>query len=331
MNSDIPHPCDSFDLIGHQAAEAEFVEAMARGRLHHAWLVTGPDGVGKSTFAYRAARRLLGAEVDPDGGPLASRPDDPVCRQIIGRAHPDLFALQRLSEDGKARRDLPVEEVRELGAFFAKSAGQGGARVAIVDDADHLNTHGVNALLKTLEEPPTRGVLFLVCAVPGRLPATLRSRCRRLRLTAPDAATIGGWLRARVGIDADVARALAAMAGGAPGRAWRMAADGALDLDAAAADILARLPATDEAAIQALADSFRGQAGAIRFGILFDRLASRVRDLAIARTDDGATAAAEAWAEVFPTLIGLPRQAEAVNLDRSDVLYTTLATMAAVA
>src|SRR5690606_13237608 len=78
-----PHPREVFDLIGHEASEAEFEDARARGRLHHAWLLTGPEGVGKATFAYRAARRLLGAAPEPRLGPLGSDPSDPVSRQII--------------------------------------------------------------------------------------------------------------------------------------------------------------------------------------------------------------------------------------------------------
>src|SRR6516164_3908795 len=177
---EVPHPREVFEQEGEEAAEAAFEAARARGRLHHAWLLTGPEGVGKATFAYRAARRLLGAPPDPGHGVLGASPDHPVSRQIIAHSHPDLFVLERLGEDGKVRKVIPVDEARALSEFFAKSPATAPHRVAIVDAADDLNVNAANALLKTLEEPPSRGVLLLVGHSPGRLIATIRSRCRRL-------------------------------------------------------------------------------------------------------------------------------------------------------
>src|SRR5450432_3210067 len=107
MNEDNPRPRDVFDFEAGEAVELAFGDALERGRLHHAWLLVGREGIGKATFAYRAARRLLGAAADPALGRLGSRPDDPVCRQIMARAHPDLLVLQRDTEDGKSRREFP--------------------------------------------------------------------------------------------------------------------------------------------------------------------------------------------------------------------------------
>ena len=90
------HPRDRFDLIPDAGAEAAFVDAMDRGRLHHAWLLCGVEGLGKATFAYRAARRLLGARPDEGRGPLGARPDDAVSRLISAQSHPDLLVLERL-------------------------------------------------------------------------------------------------------------------------------------------------------------------------------------------------------------------------------------------
>ena len=106
------HPREVFGLRGHEAAESAFEEARARGRLHHAWLLTGPEGVGKATFAYRAARRLLGAPPDPAFGILGTSPEHPVSRQILARSHPDLLVLERLGEDGKVRKAIPVDVAR---------------------------------------------------------------------------------------------------------------------------------------------------------------------------------------------------------------------------
>src|SRR5687768_13863040 len=135
------HPREVFDLQGHEAAEASFEAARGRGRLHHAWLLTGPEGVGKATFAYRAARRLLGAPADPSHGLLGAPPEHPVSRQIIARSHPDILAIERRGEDGKVRKVIPVDEVRKLSEFFSKSPASSPHRVAIVDAVDDLNVN----------------------------------------------------------------------------------------------------------------------------------------------------------------------------------------------
>ncbi|HWA60057.1 MAG TPA: DNA polymerase III subunit delta', partial [Caulobacteraceae bacterium] len=137
----IPLPREVYDLLGGEAAEGGFVTALERGRLHHAWLITGPEGVGKATLAYRMARRLLGARPDPGRGILGAAPEDLVCRQVVARSHPDLMVLQREAEDGKPRKSIPVDEARALPEFFSKSPASAPYRVAIIDAADDLNVN----------------------------------------------------------------------------------------------------------------------------------------------------------------------------------------------
>jgi DNA polymerase-3 subunit delta' len=218
--AEVRHPRDVFELIGHEAAEAAFEASRQRGRLHHAWLLTGPEGVGKATFAYRAARRLLGAPADLAYGVLGANPDHPVSRQIIARSHPDILVIERVGEDGKPRKVIPVDEARRLAEFFSKSPASAPHRVAIVDAADDLNINAANALLKTLEEPPERGVLLMVSHSPGRLLPTIRSRCRRLAFQPLEIEAAADFVRAREDVTEEAALRLAKMAGGAPGRAW---------------------------------------------------------------------------------------------------------------
>jgi DNA polymerase-3 subunit delta' len=325
MSEPIPHPRETFDWEGDEAHERAFLDALERGRLHHAWLIVGPAGVGKATFAYRAARRLLGGKRAPEFGPLGVSPDDAVSRQILGRAHPDLLALQRDPEDGKTRRGIPVDEARGLPEFFSKSPASAPYRVAIIDTADDLNASAANAVLKTLEEPPERGVLFLISHAPGGLLPTIRSRCRRLVVDTPDPVRAARWLSAKAEVGTEDAERLLAMSKGAPGGAWRLAGEGALEADRVARDLLSALPRPDESAMLAIAESFRGPVGAGRFNMLFDRLADQVHAMATRRARDGESGVAlDRWAELWDDLINVPRQAEAVNLDRVDLFFTTL-------
>jgi len=331
VSADLPHPRDVFDYEGGEAVEGAFASGLARGRLHHAWLLAGPPGVGKATFAYRAARRLLGAAESPAHGVLGAAPEDRVSRLVASRSHPDLMVLQRDAEDGKSRKQIPVEEARDLPEFFAKTPGMAAWRVAIVDTADDLNPSGANALLKTLEEPPPKGVILLITDRPAALLPTIRSRCRFLRFEAPPVDQTTAWLSARTGMDAGEAARLSAMAKGAPGRAWRLATSGAIAADEAARELIAALPTPDPAAMLALTDSFRGAEGAQRFALLFERVAERMHEMACERASAGEGAALDQWAEAFEFVSGLPRRVEAVNLDRTDAFHTALARLTAAA
>ena len=319
-----PHPRETFDWLG-EDAERAFVDALTRGRLHHAWLLTGPEGVGKATFAYRAARRLLGAAPDPASGQLGAAPADPVSRQIMARAHPDLLVLQRDTEDGKPRRLIPVDEARELGAFFTKSPAAAPWRVAIIDAADDLNDSAANAILKTLEEPPERGVLLMVSHTPGRLMATLRSRCRRLGFKPPAAHLALRWLSERGALDPETAAVYLEIAGGAPGGAWRLAREAGLEMDAAAIELLRSLPGGDGAHLPGLADRFRATAGAGLFQLFFNRLGVRAQEKARSLASSRALLLdADRWAEAAAMLAKIAARAEAVNLDRGDALHTAV-------
>ena len=326
MVDQVPHPREVFQLAGHQAEEIAFENARSRGRLHHAWLLTGTEGVGKATFAYRAARRLLGAPIDEGFGVLGTDPNHPVSRQIIARAHPDLLVLERVGEDGKLRKSIPVDEARKLSEFFSKSPASAPHRVAIIDAADDLNGNSANAVLKTLEEPPERGVLLLVAHSPGRLLATIRSRCRRLAFQPLGETEVTRFVRERVEVDEEQALRLARMAGGAPGRALMLARAGAVAIDDIAKGLLAELPSVDSSAVMALTDRFKGVEGAIIFNLLFERLADRIHDLTIARASTGLSGL-DPWAAAWESLQRLPRDVEAVNLDRTDAFHAALSTL----
>jgi DNA polymerase-3 subunit delta' len=321
--TEIHHPREVFDLTGHEASEEAFEATRARGRLHHAWLLTGPEGVGKATFAYRAARRLLGAPADPTHGVLGASPDHPVSRQIIAHAHPDLFVLERIGPDGKVRKVIPVDEARGLSEFFSKSPASAPHRVAIIDAVDDLNVNAANAILKTLEEPPPHGVLLMISHSPGRLLPTIRSRCRRLAFAPLGLEEAARFVRDREDVSAEDALRLAKMSGGAPGRAWTLAGAKAIEMDDAARALIEGLPRVDEAMALSIADRFRGGEGQAQFNLLFDRLSERVHGFSTERAGQG-IGGLDRWAQAWETLQRLPREVEALNLDRADALFTAL-------
>ena len=313
------HPRDRFDLIPDAAAEASFLDALDKGRLHHAWLLCGVEGSGKATFAYRAARRLLGAAPDPSRGLLGARPDDPVARLVTAQSHPDLLVLERAVEGGKTKKSISVDQARDLPEFFSKSPSQARYRVAIIDAADDLNLNAANALLKVLEEPPERGVLFLVTHAPGRLLSTIRSRCRRLAFPVWPLHALEDLVRNQTGVSSAEAARIAGMAAGSPGQALALASGATLEADQLAQTWVAA-PTVDRAEALAVADKFRGVEGQERFETLMDRLIAAVKVRAL---DEGASGAR--WAELWSRLSELPERTAAINLDRGDVLAGALA------
>src|SRR5882757_10038897 len=231
---DWPPPWRSNRLLGHEAAEKTMLAAQRSGRLHHAWLLAGPRGIGKATLAWRFARFLLSGQAE--AGLFGGEPDsldvpaDTPGRSLVdARSHPDLFHLRRtLNPDtGRMRAEIAVDDVRELGAFMHMTPAMGQWRVAIVDAADEMNRNSANAVLKVLEEPPPNAVLLIVAHAPGRLLPTIRSRCRRLALKPLGTDTVMQLLGDYAPDTAQEERvALADLSEGSVGRALELAGAG---------------------------------------------------------------------------------------------------------
>lgn len=271
----LAHPRRTNTLTGHNAAEEALASAWASDQMPHAWLITGPEGIGKATLAYRFARFVLKGEggdlFGGASGGLAVAPDDPVSRTVAEGTHPDMFVLERTIDDKKnrIRNEIIIEDTRRASAFFAHTASAGGWRVVIVDAADELNRNAANALLKLVEEPPTRGLVLLVAHRPGRVITTLRSRCRQLRLRALPEDQVRHVLSDCVpNLQEGEAADLAVLAEGSPGRALRLASTDGLSMHTDLVAMFKELPAMDVEAQHRFADRIARKGAEERYQVL---------------------------------------------------------------
>jgi len=267
-----PAAASATRLIGHEAAELAFLNALSTGRMPHAWLITGPKGVGKATLAFRMARTLLSTPVEAQGSGLFGEAPrraitlemdsgHPTFRRVAELAHSDFRLLRRsLNDKGKLRSEIVIEDVRAAIDFLRMTPAEGDWRVLIVDAADDLNRNAANALLKILEEPRPRTVLILVSHAPGRLLPTIRSRCRRLTLSPLPEALMEAELRSRAPELADEnLHLVAALAEGSLGHALTLIETEALALFHEIAGLLVQWPRADTAALHKLADRLSGR------------------------------------------------------------------------
>ena len=230
-------------IIGQDRAVEQFASAWATRRLHHAWLLAGPKGVGKATFAHSAARRVLAEAAGPafSASGIDTPDDHPMVKLVEAGSHPDMRRLERLVNEktGNLARNISVDQVRSLAELFDLSPAMSPWRVAVIDTVDELEPSGANALLKMLEEPPPNSLFFLVSHAPGRLLPTIRSRCRRLDFQKLDDDAMTPVLeRQAPDVSGSERQRIIAMSFGSAGRALAFAELGLAKLEDAALAIL---------------------------------------------------------------------------------------------
>lgn len=340
-----PHPRHATALIGHEAAQGAFLSAYGSGRLHHAWLITGPPGIGKATLAWRIARFLLTDAPQDDGGmfgdalpapsTLETDMNSPLNRRLSALSDPSLYLLRRPLDvkRGKLKTVITVDEVRGLKKFFAFSQSDGGRRVVIVDSADDMLGPAANALLKLLEEPPARTVFLLISHMPSRLLPTIRSRCRTLSCGPLDPEDIDQALAVTLPeLDDDARLALAAQASGSVGAALRMYAQDGLALSQTLDRMLNSLPGLDRMAATTLANELGTPKAEDRRALFLDLLDQRLAGLArqgvlghavtppLPAALTPSPGAGRRWAEAQQHLTGRVRRGLSVNLDASALI-----------
>src|SRR4030081_3524992 len=333
----VVQPRENTALSGHREAEQALLNAYRSGRIPHAWLIGGAQGIGKATLAYRMARFVL-AHRDPlspavqAANTLAIDPSDPVARHVAAGAHGGLLTLERTVNDkGVLGTVISVDETRETIGFFGSTAAVGGWRVCIVDTVDELNPNAANALLKVLEEPPQQSLFLLVSHAPARVLPTILSRCRKLLLRplatsdVVRAAALSGNIAAEYPALAQAGEA----AEGSVARALTLLGGDALKLHLRTAALLATLPKVDPRELHALGDALGGS-DRVALSAFIDSVDRWVSERL--RADDANANAnlprLARLAEVWEKIIRAARDTAEYNLERKPLVFSVFGLLA---
>lgn len=297
-------------IIGQGKAVEAFASAWTTRRLHHAWLLAGPKGVGKASFARNAATRVLAEAAGPaiDLPGLETPPDHPIAKLLAAGSHPDFRWLERLERPtGGLARNISVDQIRSLGELLAVTPSMSPWRAIVIDAVDDLEASAANALLKMLEEPPANTLFFLVSHAPGRLLPTIRSRCRRMDFARLDDDAMTSLLTHsypdKNGIDI---KQLVELANGSIGRALDIAALDLASLEEEAINIL-RQGDPDNSRRSRLAAALGPKGAAERYAAFLDLIPGLIAKEALGLSGEERGRALEAYAKARETAAIAPR------------------------
>ena len=324
-----PHPRDVYSLAGHSEEEAKFAAMFDNNTLHHAWLLSGPTGIGKATLAYRMIRRVLGGLPQTDGT-LDIPETDPVAQRVQSLGHGDFMLIRRPYDQKtkKLRAEIPITEARRIGDFFSRKAAEGGWRVCLIDSIDEMNRNATNAVLKTLEEPPEKALLILLSNAPGRLLPTIRSRCLSLPLRPVDDTELRTWLGARTSADAGDVEAAVHLANGAPGKAFAYVQN-ASDVLKPLERFLRGFPRQNPQLLHSISDTLALAKNKISHDLFWDGLQSTLHAQAVYASTGEWTGAFEPialgrspdqWADIRKDLDNMRLAGAGLNMNKKNVL-----------
>jgi DNA polymerase-3 subunit delta' len=323
-------PAANTHLFGHDDAQDFLARSYRTGKSHHAILIEGPEGIGKATLAFRFANYVL-SHPEPGSAPPAIPDPDPssaISRQILSGASHNLLHLTRPVDEktGRPKTAITVDEVRRAGHFFSQTSGTGNKRIVIIDPADDLNRNAANAILKILEEPP-RGAMFLVLShAPGKLLATIRSRCQTLKLS-PLGDTDLEQALAALGHALDggqTQQGVLAQAKGSVARALKLMNYGGLDIISAFNDVLSADGPSARKAMHRLADVLSGKDSEVIFNFFLEHLSDHLVAQARAAALQGQLPLADRRARLVSEIGEKISVSVAYNLDKKQTLLSIL-------
>lgn len=326
---EVPEPAENTRLVGHQAVMSGLVSAYRAGKLPHALLFVGAKGIGKATLAFQFANYLL-RHPQASLAPSAVAPLDVASglfRQVASGAHPGVLHLTRPFNDKTKtfKSVLTVDEIRRIARFLSMTSHDGGYRIVIVDPADDMNVNAANALLKNLEEPPSRTLFILIANSLGSLLPTIRSRCQVIRFAPLGDDDLAEALGA-VGFAAPEAAARDALfsrAGGSVRQAILLTEYGGLEI-AQALDGIVRSPKLKPAEVHKLADVVAGKDHLVQFGMLNEHALDLLNEAARAAAASGDLQRAERFSAAWQELRVAIDEAETYNLDRKQHALTMI-------
>lgn len=325
------NPVHNPHLVGHDDAMRQIAEAFASGRMHHAWMIAGIEGIGKMTLAYHIAQHVLSAGQNTLG---KLDMNHRVAKLIAAEAHPDMLVVRRATDEktGELRNVIVVDDALKIANFLHKTSTHGGWRVVILDEAHTLNRHGQNAILKILEEPPARVLILITVTSPGALLPTIRSRCRVLQLAPLDASHMHDILRRSVpDISADDTMKLIGLSQGSIGFALKILHTETLPLFEELM-LLMNQSKLDTPRLHKLADQISRKADTDSFEVirtlLIEHLRQSARELALAGEN---TPALDNKLQLWERVRGTFATADASNLDRKLALINVMNDVRAVA
>jgi DNA polymerase-3 subunit delta' len=329
------HPRETNALFGHREAEQALLNAYRSGRIPHALLIGGAQGIGKATLAYRMAKFVLahrnpGAAEVQGAATLQVEPSNPVARHVAAGAHGGLLTLERTVNDrGVLRTVITVDETRETISFFGSTAAVEGWRVCIVDTVDELNPNAANALLKILEEPPRQSLFLLVSHAPARVLPTIQSRCRKLPLRPLGTSDVIGAaaLAAGIAIDDPALAEAAQAADGSVARTLTLLGGDALKLQQKTVALLATLPRVDPRELHALGDAL-GLSDRVALAAFIDSVDRWVGERLRTDNANAELPRLARLAEVWENISRAARDTQDYNLERKPLVFSVFGQLA---
>ena len=327
-------------LFGLESQTALIEKACKGDRLHHAWLLCGPKGCGKASFAYHMSASLLSAKTPNAFSPVPMTGDNAELRLLLSDAHPDFFVMKRRwqAKEEKFPQNISIETLRATQSGFNLSAARDGWRIGLIDAIDDIRPDVTNALLKMIEEPPDKTLFFIVCHNQGMVLDTIKSRCRKLPFNALSPDILKQIiLDKRPETTPEEAAAAAFLAEGSAGRGLQLAAHGGLGLYQDLIGLLGALPQIDIEAVHALSGRFAMRAQADSFGSFAELFANWLYRMVrshqsgmpwqpVFAGEQEATERLQAQMALEPTIslwdkVGQDRrEADSLNLDRKQII-----------